>query len=312
MIKDLMASDLQISVDFIEKVSSTASHRYKTYKIKKRTSGYRTIDHPARELKLMQRWLVENLFEHLPVHKDVFSYRKGRNIQGNVKRHRTNNYLLRIDFVDFFPSIRATDISHMLQKNRDVIPHKITKRDLSFINSIACKDRCLTIGAPSSPIISNTILFDLDERLSLIAGQSSVSYSRYADDLYFSTNKPNVLKPLVEDVKIEISEFIHPKLRINHGKTVFTSRKRQRKITGVTLTSENKLSIGRQRKRAIKSMVFDFQNKSLSKNKQSYLRGLLAYVQSIEPSFIKALEKKYGTDTLYEIRKSKLPLKKKK
>lgn len=302
----MIASDIQLPVEFIEKVAASASHRYKTYRIKKRTKGYRVIDHPARELKLLQHWLVDNLFYALPVHNAVYSYRVGRNIRGNAELHRRNNYLLRVDFADFFPSIHAIDIVKMLQKYHDTIPYRLSKRDMALVTSIVCKDGCLTIGAPSSPIISNAILFDLDSHLEAICRGYSVTYSRYADDLYFSTNKPNVLEKILEELKAEISNMSYPRLRINHKKSVFTSRKRQRKVAGVTLTSDKKLSIGRQRKRAIKSMVHEFKIGTLARDKASYLRGLLAYVQSIEPSFINALERKYGAETISEIRGIKL------
>lgn len=302
MLVKRIASDLQLPISYIEVVAVSASHRYKTYRIRKRKKGYRKIDHPARELKLLQHWLIDNIFISLPVHNAVFSYRKGRNIQGNANLHRRNNYLLRVDFSDFFPSIRSEDIVRMLHDQQDALPIQLSQRDLTLVTSIVCKGGCLSIGAPSSPIISNAILFELDERLTTTCKGYSVKYSRYADDLYFSTNKPNILGKVLEDVKKEITEMQSPRLRINHQKSVFTSRKRQRKIAGVTLTSDNKLSIGRQRKRAIKSMVHQYKIGTLARDKASYLRGLLAFVQSIEPSFIETLERKYSTETISEIR----------
>ena len=145
-------------------------------------------------------------------------------------------------------------------------------------------------------------LFELDRRLSEICKSNSVTYSRYADDLYFSTNMPNVLENILNALKQEIITIRHPKLLINHEKTVFTSRKRLRKITGITITSTNRLSIGRKRKRLIKSMVYEYINGTLSPNKVSYLKGIIAYIRSIEPSFIDTLEKKYGREVILEIR----------
>lgn len=302
MLLKRIASDIQLPMEFVRSVSVSASHRYKTYTIKKRTTGYRVIDHPARELKLLQHWLVDNLFAELPVHDAVYSYRTGRNIRGNAILHRNNNYLLRIDFSDFFPSIHEADITKMLRKYHAFLPLQLSRRDISLVTSIVCKNGCLTIGAPSSPIISNTILYDLDERLTEICRNCSVRYSRYADDLYFSTNRPNVLEKVFDDIKKEVTAMKSPRLHINHNKTVFTSRKRLRKVAGITLSSNNQLSIGRQRKRAIKSMVHKYINGELSYDMASYLRGFLAYIQSIEPMFLNALERKYGMETISEIR----------
>lgn len=311
MIIKKIASDILLPIEYIKLVSVTANHRYKTYKIKKRTKGYRIINHPARELKLLQRWLVDNLFSDLPVHEAVYSYRTGRNIQGNAALHRRNNFLLRVDFKDFFPSIRAIDVVKMLHNNQSFLSYQLSRNDLSLIASIVCKDGGLTIGAPSSPVISNAILFMFDKQLTDICKTYSVIYSRYADDLYFSTNSPNVLEKLLEDVKLEISKMHNPTLHINHDKSVFTSRKRQRKIAGVTLTSENKLSIGRQRKREIKALIHKLTCGKLSQDKASYLKGLIAYVHSIEPSFIDSLKKKYGEDAMLGIQGIKCSSRKK-
>ena len=144
-----IASDLRLPVQYIELVSASASHRYKTYKIKKRTSGYRTIDHPARELKLLQRWLVENLFSSFPVHDAVHSYRIGRSILSNAILHRNNNYLLRADFANFFPSILAQDVARLILNNRDTLPFQLSKRDIFAVTSLVCKQGSLTVGAPA-------------------------------------------------------------------------------------------------------------------------------------------------------------------
>jgi RNA-directed DNA polymerase len=66
---DRIASDLRLPSQYVQLVAYTASHRYKTYLIAKNRGGSRRIDHPARELKLFQRWLVNNIFSRLPVHK---------------------------------------------------------------------------------------------------------------------------------------------------------------------------------------------------------------------------------------------------
>ena len=91
--------DLNQIVDF----STTANKRYKTYKIKKRTSGTRTIEQPSKELKLYQKFISENIFLNLPVHEAVFSYKKNISIKNLADKHKNNRYLLRIDFKDFFP-----------------------------------------------------------------------------------------------------------------------------------------------------------------------------------------------------------------
>src|SRR6266568_8997046 len=106
MILEQTSARLALSVSFLLKLAATASYRYKEYTIPKRTVGRRTIHHPARELKLVQRWLLRNVLNKLPVHAAATAYREGSNIRLNAETHVTNSYILRVDFQDFFPSLK--------------------------------------------------------------------------------------------------------------------------------------------------------------------------------------------------------------
>lgn len=304
MIIKNIANDLRLPVDFILKVAVTAGHRYKRYRIKKRTGGYRNIEHPARELKLIQHWVIDNVLSNLPIHESVYSYRKGRNIRQNAERHRRNKYLLRVDFSDFFPSIKAEDILILLAMHQDKSNYPLSKTDLKVIASIVCRRGALTIGAPSSPVISNAILFDLDTKLFNLASELSITYTRYADDLFFSTSTPNSLDSFFEKAKDIVSTNYSPKLKINHKKTIFTSSKRRKIVTGLTLTPDKKISIGRKLKRKIRSLVYKFGKGQLGLKEAVSLQGMLSYVRDIEPSFFESLERKYGPNLLSSIRRS--------
>ena len=131
-----------------------------------------------------------------------------------------------------------------------------------------------------------------------------VVYSRYADDLYLSTNKPNVLAGVLAELRKSLTKQRQPQLRINEKKTTFTSRKRRRIVTGLILSSENKVSLGREKKRKIKSLVYRFVQQRLDLKELSYLRGYISYVNAVEPSFIKSLERKYGTEVMNQIRRA--------
>ena len=107
---------------------------------------------------------------------------------------------------------------------------------------------------------------------------NDIVYSRYADDLYFSTNQTNILKEVIPFINEILSTFFI-KLIINHDKTISTSKKHKKSITGLTLTSENKVSIGRKQKRYIKSLVFKYTKKEISEKEHTYLKGIyLIYV----------------------------------
>jgi RNA-directed DNA polymerase len=301
MIVAKIASSLGLSPNYVALVARTASYRYKTYQIRKKTVGFRTINHPARELKLIQRWLVENLLVRLPVHNSATAYKKGANVYRNAAMHRMRNYLLKVDFKDFFPSIKGIDVSLMLRTNSKLLQGLISgPADVEIVRQFVCRAGELTIGAPSSPIISNLVMFGFDEEWSRYCHKKSIVYSRYADDLFFSTNQPNVLQGLLDDLRSNLRGRTSPSLKINEAKTVFTSRKRRRLVTGLVLSSTGEVSLGRHRKRFIKSLVFRSTRQQLRPEELASLRGMLSYVKSVEPSFIETLRNKYGSDAIGE------------
>ena len=301
MIIERISKSTGLDPDYVNKLVRSASHRYKVYHIPKKAGGLREIAHPSAELKLLQRWLVENVFSHFPVHESVYSYKRGVGIRDLAALHRNKSYLLRIDFKDFFPSIKGPDILHFLRLRANLLPFRLSEKDIKTIRSIVCRADCLTIGAPSSPAITNAILYDFDALCFEKARAKKAIYSRYADDIYFSCNRKGVLEEIYNGFKNDLKRLKSPKLKINERKTVFTSRKHTRIVTGLFLTSDKKISIGRTKKRYIRGMINRFIQGQLDEKELAYLRGFLAYVKGVEPVFLTRLRRKYGAKTIAEI-----------
>lgn len=95
MIISQMAEALGLSITFVANLTKTASYEYKSYAIAKRDGGYRTICHPSRRLKALQRWLLLNVIDRLPVHNAAYAYRHGRSVFDNARVHASSRYLLR-------------------------------------------------------------------------------------------------------------------------------------------------------------------------------------------------------------------------
>jgi retron-type reverse transcriptase len=159
----------------------------------------------------------------------------------------------------------------------------------------------LSIGAPSSPLISNFVMAIFDEEVSIYCGSLGVAFTRYADDLAFSTNKKGILFDIPNQVKTILGETTQNKITVNDSKTVFSSTKHNRHITGVTISNDRKLSIGRQKKRMISAMVHKFSFGVLEEDKIANLQGQLAFVKNIEPEFLDRLTTKYGIDVILKI-----------
>ena len=294
---------LRVTVGDVVQLIRTAPYQYRHYTIDKRNGGKRDIHHPTPSLKMVQRWLVLNVFSSLRVHPSVYSYRKGRNIRAHAEAHLHSNFLLRLDFENFFPSIDSSWVRKHLEAEL-ISEKKILSQDaLQDVLRLVCrcdeesKVKSLSVGAPSSPLLSNALLFDLDDALFNLAKENDCVYTRYADDIFISSREAGVLGELEVEAR-KIVKRVTPKLAINEAKTLNVSRKKRRVVTGVTLTPDRELSVGRDLKRSIRSRVFLSTQDGLSSAELESLSGLLAFVRDVEPSFIDGLIRKFGFENV--------------
>jgi RNA-directed DNA polymerase len=273
-------------------MARTASYEYKIYNIPKRTGGVRTIYHPSRRLKALQRWLLANVIEGLPTHEAAMAYRKRRSTFDNARRHVSSSYLLRMDFSNFFESITSGDLRAYIADRAHLFVGWIAD-DVEFFGRILCRNDVLTIGAPTSPALSNVICFDLDQAIQNYCQVRDSAYSRYADDLFFSTRTPGILVTLEDEVPRICRSLRFPAgLKVNAAKTRHSSKKGARRVTGVVLGSDERTHVGRSLKRRIRSQIHHVER--LDRIERSALAGLIAYVVGQDPDFLNSLISKYG------------------
>jgi len=289
------------------KIGKSAYYRYKTYKIPKRAEGeFRTIAHPAKEVKILQRWIIENILSDLPVHKCASGYVKGASIKKNALIHANNTYMLKLDFTGFFPSITSNDFIQHFKKYK---PDYLSFETISFVSKILFwketkeSGLSLSIGAPSSPLISNTIMYDFDNAVDDYCKKNSMRYSRYADDICISSCNKNTYEAYCH-VKQILSNIAYPRLNLNESKTLFISKATKRKITGIVINNRNQISLGRDRKRLISAMVHHSLIHKLSDEDINKLEGLLSFAKDVEPQFYDKLVAKYGERDIIHLFKS--------
>lgn len=306
VIRELLSEKLQLPLEYLDKIARTASRLYKTYSVPKRTGGYRSIHHPAKELKVLQRWLLHAVIRNWPVHPAAQAYEKGRSTGMNASIHASNSYLLRMDFTDFFPSMTMEDMLKYFKDNPDSTTNW-DSRDIEFFIRIVCRHGQLTIGSPTSPRLSNVLCRQFDSLVIDMCDVEGVKYTRYADDLFFSTQRPNVLHRIEEGVVKILERIEYPaNLRINSKKTHHSSKKGRRIVTGLVLTQGGAVSIGRAQKRYVRSQIHQFE--TLDKESRRRLAGYLAYVRSVEPAYINSLVIKFGPRRIRDARMGRNPL----
>ena len=283
-----MSSDLAMMPSHLAKIIQTAPLRYKLFEIPKKAGGMREVAQPAREVKAIQRWIVREIGPKLPIHDSATAYREGASIRKNAEAHVYSRYMLKLDFTNFFPSILRSDVySHLERHCSEFLDPSAEK----LIAHVCCWARRrqpplrLCIGAPSSPMLSNSIMYEFDNRLSATAEQEGVIYTRYADDITLSSRDRGKIDRYGEFVKELLSELQYPKLSLNLAKTVRASRAGKRVVTGLVLTPDGNVSIGRDRKRLIRTMYHHSLSQQLGEKEMQELQGLLSFADSIEPGF---------------------------
>ena len=282
-------------------LSETASKRYKIYTIAKRNGGRRKIAHPGRALKSIQRWINKALISDFPVHNCATAYKKGASIRTNALVHARSCFTLRTDFVSFFPSFRIDGIRRFISSMDAESNFGLSEEDIDFVCAISTRNSALTIGAPSSPAITNAMMYEFDSAVFSLAREGGLSYTRYADDLFISSGRAGGLDGVLDKI-VEIKRnYQYANLRINRKKTAYLSRRYKRSITGLVITPEGIVSIGRGRKREIKALIHKELNGTLEERQLDRVRGLMAFAMGVDPEFYSSLQRKYGGDNLRRI-----------
>ncbi|RYU45708.1 RNA-directed DNA polymerase [Aliivibrio finisterrensis] len=292
--------------EFSHYLAKLPSSHYKVYKIPKRTFGFRVIAQPTPELKCIQREIVKQIKPYVKIHNVAKAYVDGVNIKDNAYVHVKSNYLLKLDLENFFNSLTpsmflsALNYQEIELVNKEVDP----LIELLFWNRTKKKrpNLILSVGAPSSPFLSNFIMYEFDKIVMNHCMKLNINYSRYADDLTFSTSEKGVLCMIPKFIEKVLCDLHDGKIKLNYSKSVFSSKAHNRHVTGITLSNNNKLSLGRDRKRYIRALLHKFSTESLQyEDDINHLKGLIGFAKMVEPSFFEKMKTRYGSKVFVDL-----------
>jgi RNA-directed DNA polymerase len=153
--------------------------------VKKRRGGFRDIFAPATSLRIMQDKLLQVLNEVYRPRGCVHGFVRDRSILSNAIRHVQRAWVLNVDLKDFFPSINFGRVRGMFMAS----PYRLPAEAATALAQVCCHENQLPQGAPTSPIVANMVCARLDGELLALAKVHRVTYTRFADDLTFSTNQ---------------------------------------------------------------------------------------------------------------------------
>ncbi|QRM22266.1 retron St85 family RNA-directed DNA polymerase [Burkholderia pseudomallei] len=298
----LAAAECCVPESWVNDVVRQGPSRVKTLRIEKSTPGkFRIISRPSAELEILQRWLVLRFFEKMEVHDSAMAFRRGRSILTNAQAHARSRFFVRVDFSNFFPSIRYADFSFALGKSKNLGYFFSEYADArNFIQRICFDSNLrLPIGYISSPTISNAVMFEFDVRMEgMVAANGgdlgNAKVTRYADDIVFSTDKKGGCAKFVDLLRELVKKWASPLLSINENKTIFSSSSGGSAIvTGLRVCSDSHITITREYKDKIRLMLSLHAKKCLRPEDLPKLKGHLNYIRYVAPAFFSTLCAKY-------------------
>lgn len=303
LVRDI-ARETGLAIKDVNRLINTAPRRYKVFPIPKRNGGERLIAQPASEIKLLQRIIMEKFISKLPVHDAAYAYVKNRSIRGNALRHVNSTHILKLDFSNFFNSIRPIDLERVLIRNPveglSPLDYENIFR-IAFWGAGTFTPRCLSVGAPSSPMLSNTVMFEFDTKVALAAAEYGLTYTRYADDLTISSSAgPESLLSFERRIE-SILRQANLDLTLNAEKRGMYGRGDRRMVTGLIITPTGEVSIGRDRKRLIRSGLYNLLNAPDNEALLMWCKGMLSFVMSAEPSHMRSIYRKFDRDFIRSV-----------
>lgn len=213
---------------------------YSKFTIPKRDRTERIIYAPNEELKYIQKKLNDKLCSDIGEYKtknNIISnishgFEKGKGIFSNASIHRRKKYILTVDVKDFFNSFKFVRVKGFFEKSRIF---NFSTEEAMLIAQLVCFKGSLPQGAPTSPVVANLIFNIVDMRIIKLAKRYKLNYSRYADDLTFSTNDENFKSKITEFIK-ELSLLVNRSgFELKSEKTRIKCKSERQMVTGLTV-----------------------------------------------------------------------------
>ena len=238
-------------------------HRYRQFKVKKKSGGFRQITTPRTQSFMMMLSAVNVLLRSMYKPSDyAMGFTDGRSVVSNAAIHIGMDYILNIDLKDFFPSIHQARVWKRLQ----VPPFKFNQPIANLIAGLCCMkesqedkngnimdEYILPQGAPTSPIITNMICDRLDYYLSRLAKRFNMNYTRYADDITFSSMRYVYSKR--GKFMLEMERIIKEQgFTINEVKTRLQKKGDRQEVTGIIVCE--KLNVTQKYVRDIRNILY--------------------------------------------------------
>ena len=261
-----------------EIISDTKKHysKFFIWKDEEHTKK-RWIEAPDEILKRIQEHILHNVLYKMAPTKFAHGFIHGRSIVSCAKEHTGKKFVLKLDLKNFFPSISRDMVygamfSELTPENVKIIIPAI---------ELCLMDGRLPQGAPTSPAISNIVCKPLDMVLYGIAERFGLTYTRYADDLIFSSNDDTIYK-VIPIIKSTIVKF---GLVVNEKKVKVLKKHQRQTVTGLVVNAEGKTSVRRKKRMNLRAFMHQILigKKPLDRVNINRLRGNVNLINMANP-----------------------------
>jgi RNA-directed DNA polymerase len=272
------------------------SELYKVHTIPKKSGGVRTIHAPDKMLKFVQGRILERILNVLPAPDHVAAYVQERSTRYSAELHAGKPVLTILDLKDFFPSTRRSWVRHALQGTFGY-PFEVASllADIMTVPMMFAYGQRYVVpqGAPTSGAICNWVANQrLDTPLLKLCEEWDITYTRYADDLAFSSSVPLKRGEVNKFVRSVTKVIQASKYTVNKKKTRVTRSGRQQRLLGMTINE--KPNVMRHQYRKMRARLHHCETKGFNKvaaemkldngeQLASQIKGTISYYQMINP-----------------------------
>ena len=278
-----LLNDLGVSGKALYSISNHTERHYHPVKVSKGNGEFRQLYVPDDFLKSVQRKINDKLLSLEKISPYATAYRQGGSTKVNANPHVGKPVLLKLDIRHFFDHL-----IYPIVKDKAFPKERYSEQNRVLLSLLCIYQDSLPQGAPTSPMISNIIMREFDNKIGAWCNEHDIAYTRYCDDMTFSGDFD--VYPIIQLVETELKKL---GLFLNDSKTVIVRKGQKHSVTGIVVNEQLSVPVGYKKKlrqEMYYCMKFDVESHLDSigsgKTVDKYVLQLLGrvnYVLSVEP-----------------------------
>ena len=275
--------DLGFTARTLYGLSNNLEKHYHNVYIPKSDGTKRKLSVPDLILKRVQKSIADNILTQYPISNYAKAYKVGSSVQRNALPHVGKKKILKLDIEGFFDNILYSRVKDVVFRE-----DKFSEPIRILLTMLCYYKESLPQGAPTSPAITNIIMYDFDEKIGKFCEENNISYTRYCDDMTFSGDFDE--KAVISVVKDELRKL---GLFLKNRKTAVIPSTKRQTVTGIVVNE--KIGLTKEYKNKIRQEIYYIKKYGIDGHlsrigeldKQHYLnslRGRIAFVLQTIPN----------------------------